>query len=306
MSELRATEYPTGSITIRVRDDDTSVVNGADVRIGFQVAASGYFGNEEVEVRGMTNASGEFTGAAKGDSDVGFTVQKSGYYKTVGKYSFKEPLGGKWQPWNPTVEIVLRKIQAPIAMYARLVHTEIPISGEPVGFDLQISDWVAPYGKGAVADLVFLLSREWHSAKDFDVHLTMRFSNLGDGVQLAEEALKYGSDLKLPRMAPDRGYEPELVTSISRKPAQPIRDEARDVRSYIYRVRTILNDDGRVVSALYGKIRGDIWLDPLNSKTAKLRFTYYLNPTPNDHGLEFDPQRNLLTDLNELEKPTAP
>ncbi len=29
-------------------------------------------------------------------------------------------------------------------------------------------------------------------------------------------------------------------------------------------------------------------------------FTYYLNPSPNDRNLEFDPKRNLFTNLGEF------
>ena len=35
-------------------------------------------------------------------------------------------------------------------------------------------------------------------------------------------------------------------------------------------------------------------------------FTYYLNPTPNDRNMEFDPTRNLLTGLKEAEKVSVP
>ena len=53
--------------------------------------------------------------------------------------------------------------------------------------------------------------------------------------------------------------------------------------NYFFRVRTVLDEHGNVKSALYGKIYGDF-----------MQFTYYLNPTPNDHNIEFDPPRNLL------------
>jgi hypothetical protein len=53
-------------------------------------------------------------------------------------------------------------------------------------------------------------------------------------------------------------------------------------------------------------VDGDIRLDPINSKTRILLFTYYLNPTPNDRNLEFDPKRNLFTNLKDEERVTAP
>ena len=35
-------------------------------------------------------------------------------------------------------------------------------------------------------------------------------------------------------------------------------------------------------------------------------FAYYLNPTPNDRNIEFDPKRNLFTNLKTEEQVTAP
>lgn len=40
---------------------------------------------------------------------------------------------------------------------------------------------------------------------------------------------------------------------------------------------------GNIISAQYGKIYGDF-----------LAFTYYLNPSPNDRNVEFDPDQNLF------------
>jgi hypothetical protein len=47
--------------------------------------------------------------------------------------------------------------------------------------------------------------------------------------------------------------------------------------------------------AHYGKIYGDF-----------MNFTYYLNPTPNDRNVEFDPKRNLFTNLKDDERVTMP
>ena len=301
-----AVKYPEGRITLKVLDDDSVPVEAADVGIGFQVMSSRYFGNEEIEVRGLSNAAGEFSGAANADRSLGFTVRKTGYYETTGRYAFKEAVAGKWQPWNPTHQVVLRKIGTPAAMYARQVRAEVPVVGVPIGFDLVVSDWVSPYGKGTTADFVFTLARKWIDKKDFDVRLTLKFSNLGDGIQAVEEPLLYGSELKLPRTAPKDGYEPEVTKSVGRVPGKPIVNEARDNRSYIYRVRTVLDEKGQVVSTLYGKLRGDIRLDPIISETAVVLLTYYLNGEANDRNLEFDPKRNVLSKLKSTEQVKNP
>ena len=76
--------------------------------------------------------------------------------------------------------------------------------------------------------------------------------------------------------------------------------------NYFIRVRTVLDDKGNIKSALHGKIHGDIILAPMNSKTCKIIFDYYLNPTPNDQNVEWDPKRNLLSGLSWEENPREP
>jgi hypothetical protein len=60
-------------------------------------------------------------------------------------------------------------------------------------------------------------------------------------------------------------------------------------------VRTVLDEMGNIKSAHYGKIYGDF-----------MQFKYYLNPTPNDRNIEFDPKRNLLKNLKAMEQVREP
>jgi hypothetical protein len=72
--------------------------------------------------------------------------------------------------------------------------------------------------------------------------------------------------------------------------------------NYFFRVRTILDKDGNIESALYGKIHGDFQLD----HHGNIGFTYYLNPTPNDRNVEFDPKQNLFKNLPSSEQVRQP
>ena len=59
--------------------------------------------------------------------------------------------------------------------------------------------------------------------------------------------------------------------------------------------------------ALYGKIDREIHMRGVARRgPADIVFTYYLNPTPNDRNLEFDPKRNLMPGLKSTEQVTAP
>ena len=83
---------------------------------------------------------------------------------------------------------------------------------------------------------------------------------------------------------------------MSHHPGQGAKDDMNNPnRNYFFRVRTVKNDEGNIVSAYYGKIYGDF-----------MQFSYYLNPTPNDRNIEFDPKQNLISSLDALEQVSAP
>ena len=86
------------------------------------------------------------------------------------------------------------------------------------------------------------------------------------------------------------------MRELSNTPSGGWKDDAKD-QNYYFRIRTVSDEKGVVKSALYGKLYGDFALDPINSKTTWILFTYYLNPTPNSQNIEFDPNQNLLKDL---------
>ena len=78
-------------------------------------------------------------------------------------------------------------------------------------------------------------------------------------------------------------------------PALEINSEGRVVAGgrlgerptcFLLRVRTVLDENGKVVSAHYGKIYPE-----------QMNVLYYLNPEPNSRSLEYDPARNLLGKL---------
>jgi hypothetical protein len=54
-------------------------------------------------------------------------------------YQFKEVRSERWEPWNPTIDVVLKPVLNPIPMYARKVGEpqaiRIPEDGKPIGFD---------------------------------------------------------------------------------------------------------------------------------------------------------------------------
>jgi hypothetical protein len=124
----------------------------------------------------------------------------------------------------------------------------------------------------------------------------VRFPKDGDGIrEFTVPDVEKGSALRSPHEAPADGYQSELTREVGAHPGQPSKFDYDPNRIYFFRVRTVLDEQGKVKSTFYGKIYGDF-----------MQFCYYLNPTPNDRNIEFDPKRNLLKGLKSTEQVTAP
>jgi hypothetical protein len=302
-------QLPVARVTLHVVGEDGGNLSGVNAEVTFlnPVHKPGSWGSSDTFSRsGKTDANGFFIVEERAGFEIHYGASSADYYRTLGRFDFNTEKDGRYQPWNPTFDIILKKIINPIPMYARRAQIEMPSTDEATGFDLVESDWVAPHGKGKVSDFLFALQRRFATRRDYESTVTVTFSNPGDGLRVVEAQPEYGSELKLPRTAPDDGYAPEKTTSIAAAPGAPGHEDVRPNLNYIFRVRTILDQNKKAVSGLYGKIDGDIRLDSINSKTCILLFTYYLDPTPNDRNLEFDPKRNLFTNLKDEERVTAP
>ncbi len=237
--------------------------------------------------------------------DVSYQIQKDGYYETDGRYVFGmvEPpvIDNCWQPWNLTNMVILKRIKNPVAMYAKSVRTTIPVESKGVGFDLEKGDWVAPYGTGVNVDLLFLLNRNRVYENDFECSLQVDFPNEGDGLQeiIAEPVSE--NSLRLSYVAPQAGYVAEWKREIFMKPDGTRQNlETKIDQNYIFRIRTVLDENRKVKNALYGKIYGDINYYGYIADKVTLNFTYYLNPVSNDRNIEFDPTKNLFGDGNDF------
>ncbi len=258
-------------------------------------------GGDWRQVKGLTDDKGMFT-ASHTDSSwtLGIVVEKTGYYTThIGhdlyvpeQFEDKTVVASR----NPTLTLVLKKVGKPIAMYARRLNTHVPALDKPVGFDFMAGDWIAPYGKGVNADMLFTGHFDKHTDGESDFALTVSFPKAGDGIQEFSVRDADGvSGLRSTHEAPADGYQPQWVQTDNRKPGEPVETNRDPKRNYYFRVRTVLDANGSVKSALYGKIYGDF-----------MEFSYYLNPTPNDRNVEFDPKQNLLCGLESSEGVSAP
>lgn len=298
-------ELPKARVTALVVDEQGSPMSGAKVKLVFGEPTNA---NAIVKVEGVTGNDGIFAGEGYSDGSYGADITKNNFYPSgLGAPNLVDVVNGRWQPWNPTVKVVLRKIEKPVVMYARsLRELNIPEIQKPCGFDLEVGDWLAPYGKGKVADFIMTLQREYENRNKFNVSVAISFSNPLDGIQEVKLPKEWQcSEFEWPRLAPETGYQPELSAQFGTEPGKGFLDTASDNQAYFFRVRTV-EQNGKIVSALYGKIKGGISLEGRETKTCSVAFTYYLNPTSLDRNMEFDLKRNLFTNLPNLEQPRLP
>jgi hypothetical protein len=296
-----AAQLPQAAVTIKATNEDGQPVSGATAGASFNDPTSKTLVNF---VEGQTDNAGQFMAVARTDGLMSYSVTKDGYYKSVGRNGFFTIDGNHWQPWNPTLELVLKKVVNPVPMYARRLDIPIPVDNKTIGFDLIESDWVAPFGKGKTSDFVFLLERKLIDLTNYDVKLTLTFSNTGDGIQTINAPRKQGSELRLPREAPAENYSDKWIAAIGLNQNKPIYDKPQPDRCFFFRVRTVLKD-GAVKQAMYGKISGDIKIVSYASEHVSIRINYYLNPD-GTRNMEFDPKRNILINLRGREQVREP
>ncbi len=287
------------NVKIRVVDDQGIAVPGASATIEFV----GYLQTSGKAYRGMTNINGEFSAIGQAEDSVFFAAFREGYYEAK---LYRLPKDKELD-----LVIVIPRILNPIPLYVKRVNLTIPVQNNWVGYDLEIADWVSPFGEGKVADIRFKIRTEFKgwkyserdlarsrkvnsqlSEKEFkdfygkwDAELEVSFPNESEGIHEETRFLTYCS-LQLPHMAPEHDYARTWhYISTNYTPRT-----SRENIGFFLRTRVKLDKEGNVISANYTKLIGDIHM----ATTGVLLFTYYYNPTPNDRNLEFDPGRNLF------------
>jgi hypothetical protein len=278
---------PLFRLTLQVVDNEGNAVEGADA--SFSAEARPRYAGDESGIQngtsGRTNQAGVFTGEIEAWDGTrgGYKVAKEGYYPAWSTYGARRIEKGKWQPWNPTIRVVLKRIRNPVPMFAkRLWRTGLPKRDVLVAYDLELGDWVVPHGKGKIPDMIFVGTLREGGDRVYEWKLKLTFSNPGDGIQRfipEPDNIVFRS----PYEAPGEGYLPEWNLWRTRQgPEVREQNNYQEKGGYFFRVRTVLDSEGRVVKAMYGEIYGDFFA-----------MVYYLNPD-GTRNMEYDSKRNLL------------
>ena len=269
------------TVTTTVTEENGEPIEGVSATVIYL----GYNGETTQRVRGKTDTKGFFQ--AKGTPQLRMHVylEKDGYYPTEsGRLSRKQ---------DHDVTFVLRKKKNPIPLYAKRSRLVSPVLGGNLGYDFEVRDWVKPHGKGVNTDLFFKVTYDKRSRQDFDYELQVTFPGEMDGIQ-EFRSTKF-SDLRSPYEAPLNGYLSSWTQTHQRRPDIGRFGNRDDSRNYWIRVRSKVDEEGKLVSAHYIKMYGDF--PDLHC---------YFNPTPNDRNLEFDRTQNLFRDLDTAERVRHP
>ena len=282
-----------GQMTFYVVDSTGKPVAKAEIRATFP--HSDAYGDVEV-TKGLSDTNGIFIVTGRANDQIVYDVKKEGSYKTEGAYRFYRRgencvQDGRWLPWNTIHTVVLKEHRNPTAMYVKYVDAPIPIRDMPVGFDLQVGDWLAPHGKGKQSDLLVIYKSKVQDYWNASLEISIACTNQLAGFCRMKKDM--GSTFRSAYEAPNAGYQPEVQFSFVTTTEKDLKVEKLGDTEYLaFRVRTVLDEKGNIVSARYGKIYGPIEFGV--GKEHHVRFSYYLNPTDNDRNLEFDPGHNLL------------
>ncbi|MCL1920772.1 MAG: carboxypeptidase-like regulatory domain-containing protein [Kiritimatiellaeota bacterium] len=229
-------------------------------------------------------------------SVVTLKASKEGYYTTEHEhYLFVHNApwncvkDGRWQPWDATLELVLKEKRTPTALYVKhLWDIHLPQKRTPYGFDCAAGDLVEPDGKGKTADLIFTFIGERRSNLDFDYELRVQTVNGGG---LIRGALDKWSELKSPHVAPEVEYAQEVVFRVHHTPDKILEDSKLTNNEYLL-FETYSRGEEPCVGKIYGSM--PFCEDSKNPEGGWLRLLYFFNPVPGDRRVESDPRKNLF------------
>ena len=180
--------------------------------------------------------------------------------------------------------------------------------GGRLSWDMLKADWLPPLGTGSVADIVFdkkpreqleeFASRNGSRLPRWKETMLVSFPGAGNGIVEVEPA---PGPLAV-RSSPTAGFVNERdVWEMIDERGQ--RSSSMDVdRKFCLRIRSKFDQQGRLTSAHYGKIYGNIGFIPLYGQRVTMAspsLLYYVNFTPLDTNLEWDGKNNLLSGRGE-------
>ena len=315
------------------------LVSDADSGIPIEgVEVVGWFGNDNgwkawtesapiYEDKKFTNDKGRCH--VKGETnngETGVAIDKTpaGYYRFYGsshKFTQKPvfPLM-HWRPTDLVITASLQRVMHPLPLFVKRMgwcigSDAIDKNGRSFACDLVKGEFLPPFGKGEIADVVFSCPPQEYIGEGFNGRnfRAPRYKNTVMAIFQGDEANGIQSvsvtnpqALLKVREAFENGYQRKLTFSESMAYDLQRREGLDRGKCYCFRIRTERDEAGRIKSSLFGKIYGDPAFllnggDRWTQKVGGIAFLYYLNPTPNNRNLEWDRKNNLCDKPGKLE-----
>ena len=286
-----------GAVTLKIVDDDGNIVSDADVFTHFV-----NFSKIQRDFRTKSDENGLYHAKGYTISHLFYIISKNGYYNTEWQYSFIRKDQGKarkrnkwlpwivrWEPWNPTETVVLKRIKNPIAMKVREVEFLLPSKEQYYPFDLDVGDLVEPYGTGKKANIYiyyYANMKNMFAGKTI-FKFAVKDKNTGYRRTQFEEYSKYQTIY----LTSINNYTNLLeFVSESTEDKQIIDTKLKKNEYIVFKCQNNTNS----TMYNYGKIYPRLSCWTQEDQSVKVKFTYYYNPIPNDRNLEFDPKQNLI------------
>jgi len=275
-------------VTFRIVDHHGKPIEDAKVRITLYRRSRLTGNRKTVVLHELSDENGLVKIQGKTTAKFILWVRKDGYYETGYHYALNDhpqPLleDGRWLPWDSTVDVLLKPKLNPVSMYIKSIERkEIPLFGKPVGYDLEVADWVAPFGKGKVTDLSFTFTGYLEDYWTGGSELVVSASGPGAGIQILKKDMV--SDFKSVYQAPLDGYEKQIQFYEEQTKEEGFirRKQLEDDEYLVFRTRTKVDEDGNLVEACYGKIYPPLEFGPFQmnheKSKGKIDFRFYFNP----------------------------
>jgi hypothetical protein len=277
-------------ITFQVVDYDGRSVSNANIRLYWTYD----YTNKTKKCSKTTSKDGLVVLEEKSRGTFTYFVEKDGYYKSQGKYSFDvrgetRVKDGRWEPWNPTVEIVLKEKRNPIPMYSNKEGGFFIQRNELVGFDFEKGELVSPHGNGEHPDIFLLFSS--NAPLKFTPARTnsLEISTINDDEGFIKRTCDLQSEFKSSYDCPETGYDKSVRFSFAYAHNNVDNQRLPGAKYLIFRTRARHDEKGNLLASRYGKIY-DISFDEALNNPGKgfISLNYKFNPVENDRNIEWN------------------
>lgn len=252
-----------GKYVYRVVDDEGVPVSNAAAHVWFKS-----YGRPQDKADWIieTDTNGMFAAEHRFNEKFSVGIDKEGYYHTHDEVNYfgmasTIVVDGKWQPYGETRTVVLKKIRNPWGvkvLTGEQCHRRIPKFDEWIGFDFEQGDWSWPYGTGKYKDILVRFKSSVRKRQvDFTHVMEVSFTN-NQYAGFYQMKKDMASDLVSDYTANSNAlYKTDLVYVQEKLEKTPRRWDFLDKDSYlVFRTRTRIDEDGKLVGAHYGKIYG--------------------------------------------------